>query len=199
MAQAFGCQAYGTELSRVRLQAATMYGISVIAGDEIGNAFFDFVNAEQVIEHLAEPVATLKSLAASLAPDGLLKISVPDGTRIPELLRRPDWGAPKGSPDSLNAIAPLEHVNCFNRRALLELARNARLTPVEIEREAVIDVVRKRDRVANVRAALGRAKRAIRGMLPSFSRPRGGTSLFFRRSPTAADAAGEFRDDSPRS
>jgi hypothetical protein len=38
-----------------------------------------------------------------------------------------DWSAPKGSKDSLNPVAPLEHINCFNRSSLLRLAAEAGL------------------------------------------------------------------------
>ena len=51
------------------------------------------------------------------------------------------WEAPKGSSDSLNPVAPLEHVNCFTREALLQFARETGFTLVDIERETGADAL----------------------------------------------------------
>ncbi len=176
MARGFGCQVYGTELSEERMEFARSQGISVISSEEIPGGRFDFINAEQVFEHLAEPLATLRRLVAGLAADGLIKISVPNGKWIPRRLERPDWTAPRGSRRSLGAVAPLEHVNCFNHKSLVTLAGRAELTPVELKAETHIDVSAKRG------AGWKRLGRAIAGLIPASLRRRRGTSLFFRRS-----------------
>lgn len=122
MAKAFGCQVYGSELSQDRIAHAEANGVKVVGWDEIPRQRFDFINTEQVFEHLPNPAETLQHLQRGLEPGGLLKISVPTATDIEARLRRMDWSAPKGSRNSLNPVAPLEHVNFFRRHTFGKLA-----------------------------------------------------------------------------
>ena len=47
---------------------------------------FDLITAMEVIEHVADPAAFVASLAARLAPDGLLILSTPNRTAWSKLL-----------------------------------------------------------------------------------------------------------------
>lgn len=113
---------YGTELSQARIEYAKASGIKVITWEDIPNYRFDFINTEQVFEHLSEPMETLVHLKRALKPGGMIKISVPNGWDIKRRLRIGDWTAPKGSRNSLNPIAPLEHINCFNHEVIVKMA-----------------------------------------------------------------------------
>jgi ubiquinone/menaquinone biosynthesis C-methylase UbiE len=130
LARAFGVQAHGAEFSQARLAFARSQALPVVTWDEISTQQFDLIRADQVFEHLAQPLATLQYLARSLKQGGVLKIGVPDGSDIRRRLLIDDWSAPKGSRNSLNAVAPLEHINCFSRNALLAMATKAGLRPV---------------------------------------------------------------------
>lgn len=132
MAKAFGCEAYGTELSPARIAYAQAHGIKVLTENELANHQFDFINTEQVFEHLPEPLVTLQHLKNALKPSGLLKISVPDGADLKRRLAVRDWSAPKGSKNSLNAVSPLEHINCFKRATLQKMAALAGLRTVQL-------------------------------------------------------------------
>lgn len=131
MAQAFGCIVYGTELSVPRIEYAKQMGVQIINYEEIAALQFDFINVEQVLEHLVEPGTTLTYLRECLRPQGVIKIGVPNGEDIKERLEVPNWQAPKGSSDSLNPVAPLEHLNCFDRATLVRIAGNYGLQPLE--------------------------------------------------------------------
>ncbi len=85
---------------------------------------FECLYANQVFEHLPEPAATLQQLCARLTADGLVYLRVPDGRGVVEQLARRGW-----SP-ALDAIHPLEHINCFTRKTLIELAAGAGLRPI---------------------------------------------------------------------
>ena len=122
MAKALGCDSYGYELSKSRIEYAKSQGIKVISLDEISSHSFDFINTEQVFEHIAEPLETLRFLKNSLKTKGLIRISVPDGGDIARRLKILDWTAPKDSRNSLNIVSPLEHINCFNRRSIIKMA-----------------------------------------------------------------------------
>jgi len=122
MAKAFGCDIYGTELSKARIAYAQSQGVKVITWNEISDHSFDLINTEQVFEHIPEPLETLRYLKESLEPHGLIKISVPDGRDIKRRLKIGDWMAPKGSKNSLNPVSPLEHINCFKRASVIRMA-----------------------------------------------------------------------------
>lgn len=132
MAKAFGCNVYGTELSESRIKYAKSIGINVIDWDEIPDFKFDFINTEQVFEHISGPLKTLKYLSHSLNQHGLIKISVPDGGDIRKRLKKLDWSARKGEKKSLNAVSPLEHINCFKRSSIIKMANLAGLELVKI-------------------------------------------------------------------
>jgi hypothetical protein len=188
MVKAFGCQVYGTELSEERIAFAQSHGIPAVSWDEIPGKAFDFINIEQVFEHIPHPLTTLKHLSSGLAQDGLVKISVPNGVRVRELLKAPDWKAPKRSARSLNAVAPLEHINCFNRAALAVLGEKAGMAPMELDWETCIDI-RSRKKLwsrahlwRRIRAPLGRLKRSVRGLLFPHDADGFETSLYFRKA-----------------
>lgn len=132
MAKAFGCNVYGTELSEAKIEYAQKNGINVITWDEIPEYKFDFVNTEQVFEHIPNPLDTLKYLRDSLKPTGLIKISVPNGKNIKKKLKIGDWMAPKGSKNSLNSVSPLEHINCYTRTSVIKMAELAGLVRVRL-------------------------------------------------------------------
>ncbi len=130
MARAFECETWGMELSRRRIEHAAELGIEVLEPGRLAKERFDLINAEQVFEHLPEPLETMRALAAALRPGGLLKLCVPNGRSIGRRLRRMDWRAPRDTRWSLHAVQPLEHLNCFDHRALTTMGRRAGLEPV---------------------------------------------------------------------
>ncbi len=132
MAKAFGCASYGADLSIERVAHAKANGIAVVDLDEIEGQDFDFINTEQVFEHIPNPLNTLQHLCRSLRPGGMIKISVPTAYDIDRRLRRMDWTAPKHTKYSLNPVAPLEHINCFQRTSLVRMAQKAGLSETRI-------------------------------------------------------------------
>jgi SAM-dependent methyltransferase len=127
LARALGCNASGTEPVDELAEHARENGVRVLELDGLADAAFQFVNSEQVFEHLVDPRRPLRRLAGALADDGWLKISVPQGNGIEARLRKGDWSAPRRTAGSLVAVAPLDHVNCFTTRALEALGEQAGL------------------------------------------------------------------------
>lgn len=132
MAEGFGCDVYGTEILQTRIAHARSRGLRVIDPADVPNHTFDFINSEQVFEHLAGPLDTLEWLTRALNPVGLIKISVPDARDLKRRLRIMDWTAPYGSRNSLNDTIPLIHVNSFTHRSLVRMAELAGLELVKI-------------------------------------------------------------------
>ncbi|MDB5047900.1 MAG: Methyltransferase type 11 [Fibrobacteres bacterium] len=125
MAKAHGFNVRGLEISKDRIAFARGNGIDVredIAA--LSDRKYDFINTEQVFEHLDTPRDTIDSIVALLKPGGFVRISVPDGSAIEAKLRQPGWKAAK------DAIHPLEHINCFTHASLVKLGETAGLKPV---------------------------------------------------------------------
>jgi SAM-dependent methyltransferase len=133
MAKAFGCESYGSELSEDLITYAKLNGIKIVSWNDIPKYQFDIINTTQVFEHLSEPLQTLKHLKKALKPQGIIKINVP---LIPNDLERQlkitDWKSKKGQKFPLNPVAPLEHLNCFKRKSLIIMAKEAGMEPLVI-------------------------------------------------------------------
>jgi 2-polyprenyl-3-methyl-5-hydroxy-6-metoxy-1,4-benzoquinol methylase len=176
-AQAFGCETHGCEISETRAKHAASRGINVVAYDDIASHQFDMINAEQVFEHLARPLETLRYLVSALRPGGLIWIGVPNGGDIRSRLERDNWTTDKSSAESLNAVAPLEHLNCFSAKALVRMAECAGCELLEIPHR----------RLQSSRWAMWRHRaetkiNKLRGPVPSGDRFEGMTpDLFFRK------------------
>lgn len=130
-AKSIGCQVYGAELSRNRIANAERLGVEVLEWEQIPQKKFDFINTDQVIEHVPDPLGTIRHLAKALKPKGLLKINVPNGIGIKQKLRFNNWKRSHGV-TSLNAILPLEHINCFKHQQIIKMGKLAGLVPVKI-------------------------------------------------------------------
>jgi len=122
MAKAFGYKVYGFEISKDRVVYARSNTIEVIDSMKaLRERRFDFINADQVFEHLPNPRDTLEELTHTLKPEGILRIAVPNGEGLDQELKMPGWKASK------NALHPLEHINCFTVGTLKALAHSAGL------------------------------------------------------------------------
>jgi len=121
MAQAHGFDVVGFELSKQRREFACKMGVAVIDTLPTELAGFDCVYANQVFEHLPDPMQALVDICQQLKPEGIVCIRVPDGRGIATRLEQRGW-----SPE-LGAIHPLEHINCFTRRTLVSFAARAGL------------------------------------------------------------------------
>ncbi len=124
-AQKTGYQVMGMEIAETRLDFARKQGVQAVTHfSQLSGQVFDFINAEQVFEHIPQPLDTLKTLVAHLAPKGVVRIAVPDGGKIAQEVTQPDWKASK------NAIHPLEHINCFTHQSLAYLGQAAGLAVI---------------------------------------------------------------------
>jgi len=130
--------------------------------DEVAGSDFDLVMACQVLEHLAEPFATVRELAGRLAPQGVLYIEVPDELfvdwTLPGALQRPFLRGVVRHPRlligldllsvaarrKLRILPPLgflklhEHINFFSLRALGRLVERSGLELLLLRRHTVV-------------------------------------------------------------
>lgn len=122
MASAFGFNVYGFEFSKERIEYASKENIKIISSqDELNTHTFNFINTEQVFEHVYKPKEVLLNLVSSLTNDGIIKISVPNGQPLFSKIKNKSWTVSK------DEIQPLEHINSFNNKSLTELGKQCGL------------------------------------------------------------------------
>ena len=129
VARAYGCRVYGLELAEDCITHAHETGVDTVGWAEIGCDRFDFINAAQVLEHLPQPAAALRTLRDALKPGGLLHVAVPDGSRVDRVLRGLNWDLRGLKDRRFMLVHPLEHVNCFCPLSLNTAAARAGLRP----------------------------------------------------------------------
>ena len=130
MVAGFGCESWGMELTAEMAENLKSADIKILSIEDNPDIRFDLINVDQVLEHVSNPTNILKKLAALLKPNGMMRIAVPDGGDIKKRLLIMDWSAPRWTSRSLGAVHPLEHINCFNRVALLKAAGLAGLDEI---------------------------------------------------------------------
>jgi SAM-dependent methyltransferase len=123
-AVALGASVFGAELSEKRRLFAARHGVEVIDPFADDCPLFDFINTDQVFEHLIHPLELARQLADKLEVGGVLKIFVPDAELTERAIRSGKWLPAK------DALHPLEHVNGFTRSSLDRLAQRVGLEPV---------------------------------------------------------------------
>jgi len=122
MAKAYNYNVTGVEISKRRQAFAQKTNLRVIGEtvrEESGT--YDYIYSNQVFEHVPDPNVTIKELGRLLRKNGIIHIKVPTGRGLEKDLKNPNWKAKK------DAIHPLEHINCFNRKSLKVLAKKAGL------------------------------------------------------------------------
>ena len=132
MAQGFGVEVFGVEMSATKAAYAESRGIKVLATDELPSYRFDFIGTEQVVEHLPFPRQTVMTLKDALANEGVMKISVPDGSDIKSVLRSWTWDDGIANKAKIMPVHPLEHLNCFTPSSLRNFAEGCELKPVSL-------------------------------------------------------------------
>ena len=129
MAMGYGCNVVGVEVSESRINYAKSIGVEVLDLEALPPKSFQFINTEQVFEHLVDPQLILKQLTACLTSDGLIKISVPDSRPALEKLRKVEDFSLL-SPNLQMSVAPLEHINSFTHDSLVAMAASVGLQTV---------------------------------------------------------------------
>ena len=142
VARGLGCEVYGFDLSAARRDFAREHSVRIVDTNELRGLELDFVNTEQVFEHLTTPLADAQALSTALRPGGIFKVAVPRADDIEQRLQPPNWDAPRSSRRSLNAVHPLEHLNCWNPHALATMARRAGMEPFPVPLSAYFAFLR---------------------------------------------------------
>jgi hypothetical protein len=116
-----GCETYGFDLSGRAMHFASQYGIGPNHGE------LDYINMEQVLEHLSDPAAQIGRLSSFLAIGGIIKVSVPSHKGVTAGIAKLKRGVAQHK--DIMPIWPLEHLNCFSREGVRKLAGRFGLEP----------------------------------------------------------------------
>lgn len=130
LAQAYGCDVSGVEVSETTQAHARAHGIRLVEEATLEPDFYDMVMVDQVLEHLPEPLAIAQKLQRCLKPGGIMLWGVPSRPRLPKLLKKAlsarDPVAVLSKQD-LDAVSPTIHLNLFNTQSLRQLGFRAGL------------------------------------------------------------------------
>jgi len=126
MAKAFGYNITGFEVSAKRIAFAKAHGVTVIENfEQLKEYQFDFIQSEQVFEHILQPGQTLATLSTYLKPGGVIRLATPNGHKTEQNLKHSAWQASK------DALHPLEHINCYTPQSFIELGKRANLKMIK--------------------------------------------------------------------
>jgi hypothetical protein len=131
MARGWGSDVTVLELSESRRNYLSGFGLKVINSLSDQIEAYDFVNCDQVFEHLCNPISNLIEINRCVKKGGIVKISIPKtfaAWLTVKRLKSFERGA--GAPPDI--LAPLEHLNYCNRDGLIQLASGAGFEPVNV-------------------------------------------------------------------
>ncbi|MEM6911661.1 MAG: class I SAM-dependent methyltransferase [Verrucomicrobiota bacterium] len=125
MATAFGCEVFGFDQDPRSVAFSERYGVRFLRPEQFPESAFDFVNADQVVEHFQDPVAHLQEMVRALKPGGVMKLSTPGDRQIWRKMRALELGqiAPSAFHEAFASIAPLMHLNLFDEQSMVALGR----------------------------------------------------------------------------
>lgn len=111
-AKARGFEVYGLEYSEYAAEFVASKGISVknstIDAADLEENYFDVVIMKEVIEHLPDPLASLKKIHRTLKPGGLLFMTTGNYDSPERMLRGKDWFY----------FMPTGHLYVFSRKTM---------------------------------------------------------------------------------
>lgn len=121
IAMAMGLDAWGSELSQSRIENAKAMGIPLFNDFTQGSEQFDYINTEQVLEHIPDIHTVMNLLYRQMKRGGILRFSVPPVRKELSLIRKKQWQP------GHEAFHPLEHINGFTWKSIKYLADRHRL------------------------------------------------------------------------
>ncbi|MBK1719135.1 class I SAM-dependent methyltransferase [Thiocystis violacea] len=132
VAKSMGFQVTGSDISVEVLESAAKDGIETSRLEDLNGRKFDFINTEQVFEHLGNPREQLQGLVSLLKQDGIIRISVPNGRGIEKRLKHMDFSAPRGHRNYLVPVTPGQHVNTFSYSSLRAFGKTLGLEAIAV-------------------------------------------------------------------
>lgn len=125
--QARGCEVWGVEADSNIARVSDKFGFNVKVGlfdsKDYKQDFFDYITMDQVVEHLTNPIGTLRSVADILKPNGYVVLSTPNAN---------GWGAKIFRRRWINWHTPY-HLQFFSLVSIEIMAREAGLEVEKVQ------------------------------------------------------------------
>lgn len=122
-----GCDAYGVEADENIRRVVEKFGFKVHVGlfdpNLYESDFFDYVTMDQVVEHVTDPMGTMRGIAKVLKPGGMAILSTPNAN---------GWGAKLLGRRWINWHAPY-HLQHFSRASMMIAAGQAGLSVERVQ------------------------------------------------------------------
>lgn len=96
------------------------------------DARYDWINLDNVLEHLPDPLADLRRIRERLTPEGFVYVEVPNEWLIQFKYRINDWARGFSKPPTFPG-----HMSLFTRRTLKAMSDSAGFTRAEIWSESI--------------------------------------------------------------
>lgn len=133
-----GCTVVGIEIDPLVAQTAEQWTERVVIGDldhgilwdELAGETFDVILFGDVLEHLKDPLGTLRESIKHLRPEGTVVMSIPNIAHADIKIALINGRFPYSESGLLDST----HIHFFTKDTLLELIRDAGLVPIEITR-----------------------------------------------------------------
>jgi 2-polyprenyl-3-methyl-5-hydroxy-6-metoxy-1,4-benzoquinol methylase len=125
IANNMGFESYGLEYSEERIEYLRKKSISVIKLND--STKFDFIIANQILEHVTDPRALLNDLYLRLNDDGIVFLSVPNCPKIENQLTNVSGirdGVELKNVFLKASVSALQHINFFNNKNLKLLIKS---------------------------------------------------------------------------
>jgi len=115
----YGFNTFAYELSsdKVKYLSSEMDIITLNSLDNY-QSFFDFINLNQVLEHVSNPRELLMILSSCLRDKGIIFVSVPNCNHIAVTIKRNGL-----SKELFLQLSPFQHINAFNNKTLKKIGK----------------------------------------------------------------------------
>jgi SAM-dependent methyltransferase len=110
-----GWSAAGVELADDAREKAAVKGVETYRYLNEVQGSFGLISMFHVLEHVLEPVTTLREARDLIEPDGYLLVEVPQWNSVGRYLKRSRW----------SSLTPPEHINFFTAQSLRTACANA--------------------------------------------------------------------------
>lgn len=122
----YGFETFGCEIDDFKIKYSNKNNLKLLDIDNIKEKSINFINTEQVFEHLEDPIKYIKLFEKIVTNNGVVRISVPNGIKIKKNIKyNYNWLVKnKSSNNSLNPIWLFEHINCYTPKSIIYMMEN---------------------------------------------------------------------------
>lgn len=135
MMLAYGMDAHGFDTWPHAIDICKKYGITHQTLENYPDNFFDIINAQEVFEHLPNPLQAAQLIYSKLRSGGFVKISTPGDKKIKQkllALKSGQYTMAKDFDNDFDSVYPLQHINLFSSKSMRYMLSQAGFSPAKV-------------------------------------------------------------------